>query len=122
MCKGKRLRKDSQFSIVYSQGRTWASNLVVLKALPNNLGWNRYGFVASKRVGKAVVRNRVRRLLREVARAVPAEQGWDIILIARARSAGANYHEIDAAVRGLLLRSGILKEHCISGGGENAEG
>ena len=122
MCKGKRLRKDSQFSIVYSQGRTWASNLVVLKALPNNLGWNRYGFVTSKRVGKAVVRNRVRRLLREAARSIPAEQGWDIILIARTRSAGASYREIDYTIRGLLLRSGILKENCISGGGENPEG
>ena len=82
----------------------------MLKALPNDLEWNRYGFVAGKRVGKAVVRNRVKRLLREVARSTPTKQGWDIVLIARARAASASYHELDAVVKGLLRRAGIMAD------------
>lgn len=116
MCKGERLRKNSQFTTVYTQGRTWVDNLVVLKALPNGLEWNRYGFVAGKRLGKAVVRNRVKRLLREVARSTPTDQGWDIIFIGRNRAARANYHQIEEAVRGLLRRARILADRDSSEG------
>lgn len=116
MCKGERLRKNSQFTTVYTQGRTWVDNLVVLKALPNGLEWNRYGFVAGKRMGKAVVRNRMKRLFREVARSTPTAQGWDIIFIGRNRAARANYHQIEEAVRGLLRRARILADRDSSEG------
>ena len=108
MGKGERLRKGSQFTTVYSQGKTWATNLVLLKALPNGLSYNRYGFVAGKRVGKAVVRNRIKRLLREIIRTIPSKQGWDIILIARLKAANVNYHQLDNSVRVLMKRSGIV--------------
>ncbi len=115
MYKGKRLRKNAQFDTVYAQGRTWAGDLIVLKALPNGLDWNRYGFVAGKRLGKAVVRNRVRRVLREVVRSTPTRQGWDIVFVARARAVGANYHQVDGAVKGLLRRAQILADGEIHG-------
>lgn len=82
----------------------------MLRTLPNGLEWNRYGFVAGKRIGTAVVRNRVKRRLREVARSTPAKQGWDIVLIARARATGASYQELDAAVKGLLRRAQIMAD------------
>ena len=110
MGEKERLRKNSQFTTVYERGRTWTGNLVVLKALPNGLGWNRYGFVASKRVGKAVVRNRVKRLLREVVRAIPTKVGWDMVLIARSKAAISSYHELEAAVAALLRRAQILAD------------
>ena len=87
----------------------------MLKALPNGLEWNRYGIVAGRRVGKAVVRNRVKRLLREVARSTPAKQGWDIILIARARAAGVSYDELDAAVKKLFRRADMLEDLKLTG-------
>jgi len=105
-----RLRKNSQFAAVYEHGRTWANDFVVLKTLPNGLGWNRYGFVAGKRLGKAVVRNRVKRLLREVTRVTATKTGWDVVFIARSQSATANYHELGASVAGLLRRARILAD------------
>jgi ribonuclease P protein component len=110
MGEKERLRKNSQFAAVYEHGKTWSGNLVVLKTLPNGLEWNRYGFVAGKRLGKAVVRNRVKRLLREVVRATPTEVGWDMVFIARNDAATADYHELRASVAGLLRRARILED------------
>jgi ribonuclease P protein component len=110
MGEKERLRKKSQFAAVYERGRTWANDFVVLKTLPNGLEWNRYGFVTGKRLGKAVVRNRVKRLLREVVRATPAKTGWDVVFIARNQAATANYHELGASVAVLLRRARILAD------------
>jgi ribonuclease P protein component len=110
MGEKERLRKNSQFAAVYEHGKTWANDLVVLKTLPNGLEWNRYGFVAGKRIGKAVVRNRVKRLFREIVRATSTETGWDVVFIARNQAAKANYHELEASVAGLLRRARILAD------------
>ena len=110
MAKEERLRNSSQFRTVYEHGRTWACDFIVLKTLPNNLEYSRYGFVTSKRLGKAVRRNRVRRLLREAARSVPVIPGWDIVLIARSSAVTANYQQIKAAVTGIMHRARILAD------------
>jgi ribonuclease P protein component len=102
------LTKKAQFGLVYDEGSSWIGKLVVMKALPNGLDLSRYGFLVSRRVGKAVVRNRVRRLLREVLRQTPLQPGWDIIFIARSPAARANYMSLRESVRGLLFRSGLL--------------
>lgn len=111
MQREERLKKKQQFAEIYRHGKTWACGLIVLKALPNNLERNRYGFVTSKRLGNAVIRNRVKRLLREVARATPTKPGWDIIFIARKGTTTASYHQIAKAVVGLLRRAQILAEY-----------
>ena len=110
MGEKQRLRKNSEFDAVYERGKNWAGDFLVLKALPNGLEWNRYGFVTGKRVGKAVVRNRVKRLLREVTKATPTDLGWDIVIVARGRAATASYSELKAAVSGLLHRARILAD------------
>ena len=110
MGEKEKLRKNSEFAAVYERGRTWSTDLVVLKALPNGLEWTRYGFVAGKRLGKAVVRNHIKRLLREVVRATPTKSGWDLVLIARSQAATAKYHELEVAVAGLLRRARILAD------------
>jgi ribonuclease P protein component len=122
MYRGRSLRKNSQFDTVYSQGKTWAGDLIVLKVLPNGLDWNRYGFVAGKRLGKAVIRNRVKRLLREVVRATPMSQGWDAVFIARAGAATADYHQLNEAVGRVLRRARILTDSDLYGEIGKAEG
>ena len=102
------LTKREQFGLVYDKGSSWVSKMLVIKALPNGLHLSRYGFTVSRRVGKAVVRNRVKRLLREILRQTPIQPGWDIIFIARSSAARANYVSIGNSVRGLLLRAGLL--------------
>ena len=105
----QRLTRKGQFATVYSQGKSWANDLLVMKAIPNQLGLTRYGFSVSKRVGKAVVRNRVKRLLREGARLTPIEPGWDIVFIARQAAATGNYHQIKKAMEELFRRARLLK-------------
>lgn len=106
-----RLREASRFQQVRREGRCWAGRLMVLCALPNDLAWSRFGFSVSKRIGKAVVRNRVRRRMREAIRLHQQEivEGWDIVLIARAPIREANFHQIEQMSQSLLARAHLLK-------------
>jgi len=111
MEKRFRLRKNSDFQRVYRKGHSWAHPLLVLHALRNDLGYSRFGFSASKRVGGAVVRNRARRLMREAIRPRQAiiADGWDVVLVARRSMTEANFHQVDQAVQQLLRRARLLK-------------
>lgn len=102
------LSKAAEYALVYSKGSSLVSDLVVMKTLPNGLTLSRYGFSVSRRVGKAVVRNRVKRLLREILRLTSLQPGWDIVFIARPLAAGANYTRLEKSVKVLLSRAGLL--------------
>ena len=104
------LTKTAQYGLVYNKGSAWADKLLVIKTLPNGLSLSRYGLSVSRRVGKAVVRNRVKRLLREITRIMPLKPGWDIIFIARAQASGASFADFQHSVRRLLSRAGLLAE------------
>ena len=102
------LTKPGQYALVYSNGRSWVSSLVVMKALPNGLTLSRYGFSVSQRIGKAVTRNRVKRLFRQILRLKSLEPGWDIVFIARPLAANANYAGLEKAIDDLLSRAQLL--------------
>ena len=109
MQKELRLRKAQDFSLLYRLGRSWADELLVLKALPIGTdGTNRFGFTVGKRTGNAVVRNTIKRRLREAVRHTPVKSGWDMIFIARGRARSASYHQLNASVRRLLRRADLL--------------
>lgn len=105
------LTKPGQFTLVLSQGSSCVGSLVVMRALPNGLKLSRYGLVTSKRVGKAVVRNRVKRLLREIMRQTPLKPGWDIVFIARPVAATASFIDLRQLVRYLLTQAKLLVEN-----------
>lgn len=96
-----------RFELVYAKGGSWADKELILRALPNTLNSPRFGFVVSRRVGKAVVRNRVKRLLREITRQMPVKPGWDIVFIARVPAAAADFRELEKSVGTLLSRAGL---------------
>ena len=106
--KDLRLRRRADFDAVFKSGRIWADQLLVLRALPNNLDHNRYGFVTSKKLGGAVVRNRTRRRLREIARETPAKDGFDVVLSAKSIAARAEFSALRESVAGLLAKGGLL--------------
>ncbi|MBM3119686.1 MAG: ribonuclease P protein component [Chloroflexi bacterium] len=108
MARSWALTKRAQYLAVYKSGKAWVDDLVVIKTLPNELGFSRYGFSVAKAIGKAVVRNRVRRLLKEIARATSVKPGWDIVFIARPSVADADYHRLKKSVDGLLSRAHLV--------------
>jgi len=96
---------------VYKSGKAWVDNFIVIKALPNELEFSRYGFSVAKEVGKAVVRNRVRRLLKEIARLTSVKPGWDIVFIARPAAATTDYHQLKKSMEKLLLRAHLTYKY-----------
>ncbi|MBR0446338.1 MAG: ribonuclease P protein component [Oscillospiraceae bacterium] len=88
-----------------------ANGLLVLYARPNRLGINRIGITAGKKLGKAVVRNRVRRRLREVYRLNEDrfQSGWDIVVVARSRCITASFEKLTDSYLSLAEKAGILK-------------
>ncbi|HEU4760005.1 MAG TPA: ribonuclease P protein component [Dehalococcoidia bacterium] len=113
-----RLRRRRDIDAVFKRGRAWANELLVLRSLPNQLTHNRFGFVTSKRVGKAVVRNRVRRRLREAVRSLTSRPGYDVVVSAKSAAARADFHALKEAVTELLARARILAPE--GAGGEAA--
>ncbi len=104
------LTRPRQYTLVYNEGGSWANSLLVMKALPNGISLSRYGFSVSKRVGKAVTRNKVKRWLREIIRQTALKPGWDIVLIARHPAATADYANLEKSVKGLLTRARLMVE------------
>ncbi len=105
-----RLTDPDRFRQVRQEGRSWVHPLLVLCALPNDQPYSRFGISASRWVGKAVVRNRTRRRLREAIREVwqDVAPGWDMVFVARLSLQRQPFDQISAAVRGVLQQAGLL--------------
>ena len=112
MIRRFRLTRTTDFKRVRRSGKSYAHPLVVLYVAVSNLAHPRIGIAAGKTVGKAVQRNRVKRLLRAVMHdllplIVP---GHDIIVIARASLVQASFPEISEALKQLCMRADLLVE------------
>ncbi len=109
-----RLRDEADFRRVRAGGRASANRGLTLLVAPNALPHNRYGFVVSKRVGKAVARNLVKRRLREIVRQLDREgriaRGYNLAFIVRPPLAAAPFTEARDATLDLLKRGGLLRE------------
>lgn len=108
MKREQRLRTPAEFRRVREASpRGWPHPLLVVYIASNELDHPRVGITVSGRVGKAVIRNRVRRRLREAVRArinqLPV--GRDIVISARPASANATWSQINAALDSVLKRA-----------------
>ena len=89
-----------------------ADGYLVLYARKNRTGANRVGITVSKKLGKAHVRNRTRRRIREVYRLNEEkfQPGWDIVVVARTRSVDAEFSRLTKSCLTLAQKAGILLE------------
>ena len=115
----ERLRENRDFRLIYARGRSHADSLAVIYVLRRNGDYAnaapglRIGFVVSKKLGDAVVRNRIKRRLREAVRLRLSnlrEGPFDIIFVGRAGAKGADWPAIEASIEELLRRAGMMRE------------
>lgn len=107
MLKKEVLRNSKDFSRIYARGKSVGDRYVVLFFLKNGLDYNRTAFLASKKVGNSVQRNRARRLMRQCWRehSEKLPQGYDFIIIARSTINGRKCQEVAVSVDNALRRS-----------------
>ncbi len=104
------LRRPADFAALQQHGSSRAHPLVVVRAVRNDLDRTRYAFSTGRHLGGAVVRNRVRRRLREIVRSLSCrvERGWDVLIVARPAAVAASYASLRDAIARLLDRLGVL--------------
>ncbi|MEW6183278.1 MAG: ribonuclease P protein component [Bacillota bacterium] len=100
----RRTIRKRDFERIFKQGRSSSSGCIVVYKLRNHLPVYRLGFAVSRKVGKAVKRNRVRRLLREVCRLNPGWfiQGYDYVVLGRVSAGEEKYQTIQKVIRQAL--------------------
>lgn len=104
-----RLKRQEEFARVMRQGRTQSNTLLLLRAAPNQLATSRFGYAISKQVGSAVVRNMVRRRLREIARRMSVKPGFDLVVTARQTAATADFPALRTSLESLIRWAGLLE-------------
>lgn len=118
-----RLKRNSEFRIVYRHGKSIANNLLVLYVLKNrknrdkNEGsYNRVGISVSKKVGNSVVRSRCKRLITETYRIKTDDlkNGYDLIFVARTNIKDKDYYQVNKAVESLLKKAGLYNNEKIN--------
>ncbi len=104
------LSRPEDFAALQGQGSVRSNTLLVVRIRRNDLAETRFGFSTGRKLGGAVVRNRVRRRIREALRVMaPSFQpGWDVLIIARPPVIAANHEALTVALQSLLRRGGVL--------------
>ena len=102
------MRRRVDFDRVFQQGRHNSGRLLALRSAPNQLAYSRFAYAVPKRVGTAVVRNKVRRRLREILRALPFEEGFDVVISVRPEAARSSFYALKQEVETLLRRARLL--------------
>ena len=106
------LNRNSAFRRLYAKGKSTATPLLVVYERSNGSAGNRLGLTVGTKVGKAVVRNRVRRRLREIYRLHESElvSGRDVVIVARVRARDAAYRDLERDLLAACARLKLLRE------------
>ena len=106
------IKKNSRFRTIYATAKSRADRILVIYKAPSEDGQSHLGITVSGKIGHAVVRNRIRRRIREAVRLSEERflPGYDIIFVARKPAVEADYHELEASVLKLSGAMGLLKE------------
>ena len=106
------LNRNTLFKRAYARGQSTANKYMAVYVLKNRLPYNRFGITVTKKIGKAVVRNRVRRIIKESIRLNQDKfkQGYDIVFVARYMSIEAKQQQVQQAMLNLLRGKNLILE------------
>ena len=106
------LKENRDFRRLYNKGKTTVNSALAVYVRPNRLSKNRLGLTVGTKVGKAVCRNRVRRLIRESYRLQEdvLKTGYDLVIVARVKAGHMTFWQIDDALKSLFRKLGLYKE------------
>lgn len=106
----RKLSKTSEFKKVFSEGRRSEGKNLIIFILKNNYGFNRLGIIVKKETGNAVVRNKIKRRLKEANRLLNKKllPGYDIILLAKNNIRESSYFEICYNLESLFCKGKLF--------------
>lgn len=106
------LKDNRQFRRLYQRGKSVADRNLVLYCRPNGSQENFLGLTVSAKLGHAVVRNKLRRRLRECYRLHESEfrRGYHMVIVARSRAVKASYAELEKSLLKLAAKQSLLQE------------
>ena len=106
------LKLNHVFRRLYSRGKSAVNPCLALYCRKNNLGYTRLGITVGVKVGKAVVRNRTRRRIREAYRLHEDRflPGYDLVVVARVKAGHSRYREIERSLLSLAGKLGLLRK------------
>lgn len=105
------LKRNNDFRRIYSRGKSFAGGYTVVYMSKNRLDSNRVGLTVSKSIGKAVTRNRLKRLMRESLRQLEDKlpKGYDIIIVSRSRAVGKSQMQIMKDMEYVMRKLGLIE-------------
>lgn len=114
------LKMNYEFNKVYKKGKFYVGKFIILYILKNRQDNNRLGIAVSKKVGKSVMRNRIRRLIRENYRLFEevVKSGYDCVFVARSFDSEPGFTDIKKEMKFLFKKLDILdreKLDCLKG-------
>jgi ribonuclease P protein component len=106
-----RLKKNKEFRYTYKRGRSLKGKYLVIYFCENGQENSKIGFSVSKKIGKAIIRNRIKRVLREICRINKNKivQGYNIIFVARSKIKGIKYRLVEEEMLDLLKKAELLR-------------
>ena len=104
--------KNFEFLRIYKKGQFFVGKYIILYVLKNNLHGNRLGITVSKKIGKSVKRNRIRRLIRENYRHYEnfVKNGFDLVFVARSYEVQPGFTEIRKEMKFLLRKLNVFDQ------------
>ena len=112
MDKMNRLRSNMEFKKVYKYGKNYWNRNLILYVMKNDLGYTRVGYSITKKIGNSVVRNRIRRQMKEIYRLNFdwIENNYDLIFIPKKNVVDISYEKLDSAMIHIMNLAKLLKK------------
>nr|WP_300002712.1 ribonuclease P protein component [Tissierella sp.] len=112
MEKKFRIRKNMEFKNIYKTGKNYWNRNLVLYVKKNGLTETRVGYTITKKIGNAVVRNKIRRRMKEIVRLNfhNIKEGYDLVFIAKRSILNIPYQELEGSMIHIMSISKLLKK------------